>query len=136
MQTGLAVSAASLAFPDAIRAAAGQPDPADPPVELFIYDDRFDEAVQAARAATARNVPIASTTAVFSGLWYDKLDLGWQQTPMMLAGMTTDYGLFVLETLALDRNMRVIARVARESNDLVSWVIGPRKIPNSARRLF
>ena len=95
-----------------------------------------EEAVQAARAATERNVPIASATAVFNGFWYDELDLGWQQKPMMLAGMTTEYGLFVLETLALDRNMRVITRMACASNDLASWVIGPRKIPNSAGRLF
>src|SRR5690606_26461072 len=45
-----------------------------------------------------------------TALWYDDLDLAWKRGPMTLAGVTTGHGLFVLETLAADRGMRVVYR--------------------------
>jgi len=50
---------------------------------------------------------------------------------MTLAGVTTGSGLFVLETLAADRGMRVIERVelpadAARAEPLYAWTIAPR----------
>ena len=132
IQTGLAVSAASLALPHVLHSEETTGEGTSLSLELFVYDDRFAEAIEAARVATDRNLPVASMTRVLTELWYDELDLRWKRAPMTLAGMTTEHGLFVFETLALDRGMRVLSCTAGATDDLVSWVIGPRRNLNSA----
>jgi len=127
MQSGFAVSTASLVLPQVLRAESGSARVSASSAELFIYDERFAESVEAAQQATAGHIAIASTAEVMNGLWYDELDLRWKEDPMTLAGMTTERSLFVFETLALDRGMRVVSRTAGVTEDLVSWVIGPRK---------
>jgi hypothetical protein len=72
-----------------------------------------------------RDVRLASTRQVFTSLWYEELDLRWRRSPMIVAGVTTDRTLHVLETLALDRRMRVIRRIVVGRDDLVSWTVGP-----------
>ncbi len=100
-------------------------------VELFVFDRRFADA----RAAAARHAASGVEAAGFSGdltqLWYDRLDLHWRRAPMTLSGVTTAGGLFVLETLAADRGMRVIQRTelpadAAGGEPLYSWTIAPR----------
>jgi hypothetical protein len=100
-------------------------------IELFVFDRRFG----AARSAAARHAAGGVETAAFDGdltqLWYERLDLDWKRAAMMLAGVTTARGLFVLETLAVDRGMRVAERVAlplgRDADEaLCSWLIAPR----------
>jgi hypothetical protein len=78
--------------------------------ERFVFDARFAEAVEAARRAAASGVPLAETTGDVTSLWYRDLDLSWRRAPMTLAGVTTRGALFVLETLAADRGMRVLYR--------------------------
>ena len=100
-------------------------------VELFVFDRRFADA----RAAAARSAANGVETAAFDGdltdLWYDRLDLRWRASPMTLAGVTTESGLFVLETLAVDRQMRVIERIELDAQtpggeSLYAWTIAPR----------
>jgi hypothetical protein len=101
------------------------------PIELFVFDRRFADA----RAAAARRAANGVETTGFAGdltqLWYDRLDLHWRRAPMTLAGVTTAGGLFVLETLAADRGMRVVERSelpadASGGEPLYSWTIAPR----------
>jgi len=101
------------------------------PIELFVFDRRFADA----RAAAARSAANGVETAAFEGdlteLWYDRLDLRWRAAPMTLAGLTTSSGLFVLETLAADRGMRVVERIQLSAQTpggepLYSWTIAPR----------
>jgi hypothetical protein len=132
IQSGLAVSAASLTLPPALNAAADSGSGIDSRAELLVYDDRFAEAVGAGRIARARGLRAESTADFFENLWYDEFDLRWKQAPMTLAGITTAHGLFVVETLALDRGMRVEIRESGPAEGLVSWVIGPRERNNSA----
>ncbi len=113
-------------------------DAASPAAELFIYDERFAEARDAARHAhahahtLARQLRVASSSHVLSHLWYHELDARWRRAPMTFAGVTTERTLFVLETLALDRGMRVLERTAiptkaaATTDGLVRWRIGPR----------
>lgn len=79
-------------------------------LERFIFDGRFPAAVQAARLAAARGVALAEIAGDLTSLWYHDLDLRWQRAPMTLAGLTTKGALFVLETFAADRGMRVLYR--------------------------
>jgi hypothetical protein len=84
------------------------------PVELFVFDRRFAAARAAARAIGAGDVRATGIDGDLTRLWYDSLDLRWKRAPMTLAGMTTRAGLFVLETLAADRGMRVLYRGEHE----------------------
>jgi hypothetical protein len=125
MQSGLAASvAALLPFGSAASRLAGNL-PVVPHPELFIFDERFPDALGASQQAMHDSVRLASTRQVFTSLWYDELDLRWRRAPMIVAGATTDRTLHVLETLALDRRMRVIDRAAFGADGLVRWTIGP-----------
>jgi hypothetical protein len=100
-------------------------------VELFVFDRRFAAARSAAARHAARNVEAAGFDGDLTQLWYERLDLDWKRAPMTLAGVTTARGLFVLETLAADRGMRVVQREelpAGHSADepLYTWLIAPR----------
>jgi hypothetical protein len=112
-----------------LRASAAGSRDSSQPVELFVFDRRFADA----RAAAARRAASGVEAVAFDGdltpLWYHRLDLAWRSAPMTLAGVTTAGGLFVLETLAADRGMRVTQRAALPSaadEPLYSWTIAPR----------
>ena len=113
-----------------LRPSAAVPRESSQPIELFVFDRRFADA----RAAAARSAANGVETAAFDGdlteLWYDRLDLRWRAAPMRLAGVTTASGLFVLETLAHDRRMRVVERIGLSAQTaggepLYSWTIAP-----------
>ncbi|MEO6339233.1 MAG: hypothetical protein ABIO39_04255 [Caulobacteraceae bacterium] len=74
----------------------------------FVFDARFPEAAQV--AAAVRGAPRWATAGDMMPLWYERLDLQWKRQPLPLAGVTTADALFVLETLAADRQMRVVYR--------------------------
>lgn len=101
------------------------------PIELFVFDRRFADAREAAERLAANGVETAAFDGDLTALWYDRLDLCWRATPMTLAGVTTASGLFVLETLANDRGMRVVERTELSAQtpggeSLYSWTIAPR----------
>jgi hypothetical protein len=124
--------AGAFAWLGALGAAQGA-EPRNPiRLQRFVFDNRFAEAVAAARHAARRGIPLAEFAGDLTPLWYDDLDLEWRRAPMTLAGVTTREGLFVLETLAVDRGMRVAHRgahgAAKEGHTapLCSWIIAPR----------
>jgi len=79
-------------------------------LERCIYDVRFAEANDIAQATGARGVALSPIADDLMALWYDELDVLWKAQPMPLAGITMPEALFVLETLAVDRQMRVVYR--------------------------
>ena len=112
-----------------LRTSAAASRESSQPVELFVFDRRFADA----RAAAARRAASGVEAVAFDGdltpLWYHRLDLAWRNAPMTLAGVTTAGGLFVLETLAADRGMRVTQRTALPTSadePLYAWTIAPR----------
>ena len=114
-----------------LRASAAAPRETPQPIELFVFDRRFADARVAAARSAANGVETAGFDGDLTELWYDRLDLRWRAAPMTLAGVTTASGLFVLETLALDRRMRVIERLELSAQTaggepLYSWTIAPR----------
>jgi hypothetical protein len=108
LRSGLAVSAAFVSSLTLLPANAAQAAPLR--LERFVFDSRFAAAVQAARLAAARGIVLAETAGDLTNLWYHDLDLRWRRAPMTLAGITTKGALFVLETFAADRGMRVLYR--------------------------
>jgi hypothetical protein len=93
-----------------------------------VFDGRFTEATQIAQYAAREGIALAETSGDLTDLWYDHLDLRWKKSPTALAGMTTQRGLFVLETLAADRGMKVVYRgrhgVARNGS-VAHSLVGP-----------
>jgi hypothetical protein len=136
MRTGVAIAGMGIPVTQALSAVAAEAAGGGLRIERFVYDDRFVEAAAAARQAAEAGIPVAAYTGDLTRLWYDELDLRWRAAPMTLAGATTQQGLFVLETLAADRGMRlvyraehgrVMARAGRaEETTLLSWIIAPR----------
>ncbi len=63
-------------------------------------------------------------------IWYETLDPVWRKRGFVLAGVTGDDALFVLERLAWDRGRRVVARRelalrGPEGREASSWLIVP-----------
>jgi len=79
-------------------------------LERFVFDTRFAEAFDAAAEIERRGVALAPLAGDLMAFWYDELDLRWKERPMTLAGIATEEALFVLETFAQDRGMRVAYR--------------------------
>ena len=131
VKTGLALPAASWAagavFP--LGASAAQSGVLE--LERFIYDARFAEAFDVAQHAASRGVELAPIADDLMDLWYDDLDLRWKQAPMALAGVTMREALFVLDTLATDRGMRVVYRGEHgvvEDGKIVHKLAGPAEM--------
>lgn len=96
--------------------------------ERFIFDARFADAVAVAREAAALGAQTIRIEGDLTKLWYEDLDLAWKRRPMTIAGITTRQGLFVLETLAADRRMRVVYRGRHDpagANRAVHTLTGP-----------
>lgn len=110
VHAGLALSATTLTLPSILSASPGLNTAAPLELERFVVDDRYPEAVETARQLALRGVRVASASGDMTHLWYHDFDLRWKRAPMALAGMTAKSGLFVLETLAADRGMRVVYR--------------------------
>lgn len=108
IQSGLALAV----LPRTLLAAEapGTPAPRVLPLERFVYDDRCAAATAVAASIARRGASLSRSRGDLTPLWYDELDLLWKRAPAPLAGITPRAGLFVLETLAADRRMRVVYR--------------------------
>jgi hypothetical protein len=107
LQSGAAASLAGALSMFPFGSVAGEPALR---FERFVFDRRYAEAVEAARLAAARGIRLSAIAGDLTSLWYHDLDLRWKRAPMTLAGVTTRGALFVLETFAADRGMRVLYR--------------------------
>lgn len=123
IRLGLAAPALALAGSGALPARA---DTASAP-DLFVFDDRFAEARLLAGEAGMRGADVYGFAGDPMLLW-DELAARWAHAPIVLGGVTTPYGLFVLETLAADRRMRLTHRteIAARDGALVQWMLAPR----------
>ena len=104
LEAGVALPAVALAAPLMGYAASTALE-----LERFLFDPRFAEAFDVAQAVGG-GVPLAPVADDLADFWYRELDLSWREGPMALAGVTLTEALFVLETLAMDRQMRVVYR--------------------------
>ncbi len=76
----------------------------------FVYDSRFPEAREIAAHAARHGAQLWGISGDLFDLWSDHLDPQWRKAPAAIAGVTTYPDLFVLETMAADRRMKVVYR--------------------------
>ena len=136
IQSGLAISALSVAELSPLQAAVATNEHASLILQDFVFDNRFRFASDIARQVAAQGIYLAEMSGDLTRLWAGRYLPLWKQGPMTLAGVTAEDGLFVLGTLAADHGMRVIhnAELAipsqyREDPDetLYNWIIAPKK---------
>lgn len=129
LKTGVTLPAAALAAAAPFRTALSLPGAL--PLERFVYDARFAVAFDIAQHARDLGVPLSPIADDLMDLWYDELDLRWRESPMALAGVTMNEALFVLETFAMDRQMRVVYRGehgAAEDGRIAHRLAGPAQV--------
>jgi len=100
-------------------------------LERFVYDARFAEGFDVAQHVGKLGVELSPISDDLMTLWYDDLDLRWKEAPMALGGVTLAEALFVLETLAADRQMRVVYRgehAPAEDGMIRHKLAGPRAL--------
>ena len=128
---GAGLALAALPLWGARFSGGASPVSASIPVGRFLVDERFAEAVALAAEAAAAGVPITTMPRDVLGLWHDDLLPAFRGGRLgALGGITTEAGLFLIRTLAVDERLRVIDQAERLGATgqvtLVSWTIGPR----------
>jgi hypothetical protein len=123
LKVGLALPAA-LALP--ARALAAMPGIDGPGIDALVLDRRMLGGAMPPEVAPALHLIDGDVTA----LWYETLDPRWRKPGFVLAGMTGEDSLFVLEQLAWDRGRRVTQRqivhnAAVDGRNMVRWIIAP-----------
>jgi hypothetical protein len=108
IQTGLVFPLASFALGALRETRAAAAESETLALDRFVFDARFAEATDVAHAIEQLGIALAPFAGDLTELWYNDLDLRLKQGPIALGGVTTQEGLFVLETLALDHRMRVV----------------------------
>jgi hypothetical protein len=96
---------------------------------LVLVDTRFDEAMDIARLTIAPRARIVTLPRDVLPLWHDELVPVLKQKMGALAGVTTEYTFFTMQTLAADQRLRARITATHAAMDrahrekLVSWVI-------------
>jgi len=75
-----------------------------------IYDERYTEGVQFADEINSLGIATRAIRGDITDVWFEDLDLRWKQSPVAVAGLTTESALFCLERLAWDHRLRVVFR--------------------------
>ena len=94
---------------------------------LSIHRAIYDRTLQAGRAFAAEAAARGWATVAIDGdvtdLWFHDLGPRWRRGPAPIAGVTTRTSLFVLDHLARNAGMRIIARTDLPEDGAVSWLI-------------
>ena len=78
------------------------------PYYVAVFDRRFPESVDFAKAASAYRIETRGIDGDVTDLWYSDLHPRWKKQAVPIAGLTTYGPLFCLERLAWDHGMRVV----------------------------
>jgi hypothetical protein len=90
---------------------------------LTLYDDRYSQAVEYARAAALRGSALRVVRGDPTDAWYEDLSPEWRQRKSVVEGLTESHTLFVLERMAWTSGMRVTSRRPVAETDLLHWTI-------------
>lgn len=114
----------SIQMADAVEASTSRRSAA-----LVIVDDRFEAARTLAQSFVAAVVPRVALPRDVLDLWRERL-APLCRSGSAIAGVTTERGLFLLQTLAADHRLRLLSRTVhaapRGAEPLVSWMLGPK----------
>jgi hypothetical protein len=139
LRTGAAVSALAMNGFVVRGAPAAGGERATAPLYKAIYDNRYAESLRFAAYISEYGVSVRGiANGDVTDLWYDELDLLWRKQPVAIAGSTQLGPLFVLETLAAERGMRVALRVEhhpRPNATIAHFITGASEVIAIAERL-
>jgi hypothetical protein len=127
---GVAVSVPSIVAPIANAFAITNPHP--PRVALVVLDRRFGLARRVALSVALPAVRRLALPRDVLDLWHRELEPLCRTGTQAIAGVTTERGLFLLQTLAADHRMHLLSRSTHRAHPgsdhepLVSWLLGPR----------
>lgn len=124
---GVAASALGVATPWSRATASTRPSPL--PLALLVVDERFG----AARELASRTAPGVRRLALLRDvldLWHREIEPLVRSGTGAIAGVTTERGAFLFQTLGADHRLRVRSRTVHAATagtePLVSWVLGPK----------
>ena len=127
---GVAVSMPGIAAP--LKETLDLTVPPPPRVALVVVDRRFDLARHVALSIAPLAVRRVALPRDVLDLWHRELEPLCRAGTRSIAGVTTERGLFLLQTLAADHRLRMASRSThaplREDphEPLVSWLLVPR----------
>jgi hypothetical protein len=78
------------------------------PLYKTIFDERFPGSVAFAAEMRRWGSPVHAIRADVTQIWYNDLYYRWRESPIAIAGMTTNRSLFCLDELARDAGLRVV----------------------------
>jgi hypothetical protein len=124
---GVAASALGVATPWSSAIASALP--ARLPLALLVVDERFG----AARVLASRAAPgvrrVVLTRDVLE-LWHREIEPAVRSGTGAIAGVTTERGAFLFQTLGADHRLRMRSRTVHVASaatePLVSWVLAPK----------
>lgn len=114
---GVAATALGVTFHRSASPAAVVP-------SVLVVDERFYAARRLA-SLVAPDIPRVALPRNVFDLWHSRLEEICRSGGRAIAGVTTERGFFLLQTLAADHRLRVLRRTAH-AESLVYWVLGPR----------
>jgi hypothetical protein len=105
------------------------------PLYKVIFDERFAASVAFAAEARRLGASVQAIRGDITDIWYNDLYHRWQQSPVAIAGLTTNRSLFCLDMFARDVWMRVVHhadhRILADSS-VEHEVFGPEGVRQTA----
>jgi len=78
------------------------------PIYKTIFDERFPSSVAFAGEMRRLGSPVHAIRADVTQVWFNDLYYRWRESPIAIAGMTTNRSLFCLDEFARDSGLRVV----------------------------
>ena len=101
-----------------------------PRASQLLIEPRHARYARLARRYTATDAEPLWLERDLLELWYERLHPSAEASPQVFAGVTTPRGFFLLQTLAADHRLRLIACTTHDVGSgrerLHAWLIGPR----------
>jgi hypothetical protein len=122
---GSGVAASALGIGARMAKAIEAPARASAPAAFLIVDERFEAACAIASSIDAPGARYLAMPRDVLDLWHRQLAPACRHGAQAIAGVTTERGFFLLQTLAADQRLRVLSRTHHGA--LVSWRIGRKQ---------
>lgn len=99
--------------------------------QLFLYDQHFIQAREAAGTIAGCGIATAGFEGDLLHVWNSQLKPLWREGPATVAGLSNGNALFLLQTLAADHRLKLAWRRqlprAGTQEPLYEWLLVPRR---------